>query len=150
MATTTSEVQVYDKFKRNLQDGNIDVDGDTFIMGLSTSTYSPNKATHTVLGDITNEVSGNGYVRQTLASVTLTEPSAGTWRFDSDDAVFSASGGSIIARFYWIFDDTASSPADPLFCYGELDVTPLDVTTTDSNTLTLQVNTSGYYELSGG
>lgn len=150
MATTTSEVVVYDSFKRDLQDGTIDLDGDTWIMGLSTSTYTPDVNTHETLTDITNEVVGNGYARQTLTSVTLTEPTNGTWRFDSADAVFTAAGGSIVARYYWIFDDTPTAPADPLFCYGALDVTPLDVTTTNGNTLTVQVNASGYYELSGG
>jgi len=150
MATTTSEVVVYDSYKRDLQNGTIDVDTDVWIMGLATSTYTPNVATHETLADITNEVVGNGYARQTLVSPTLTEPVAGTWQFDSDDAVFTASGGSIVARVYFIFDDTPTSPADPLFCYGELDVTPLDVTTTDTNTLTVQVNANGYYRLSGG
>lgn len=150
MATTTSEVKVYDSYKRDFQNGTIDVDTDVFIMGLSTTTYVPNYGTHETLTDITNEVTGNGYARQTLASVTLTEPVAGTWQFDSADAVFTASGGSIVARFYWIFDDTPTSPADPLFCSGNLDVTPADVTTTDSNTLTVQVNANGYYRLSGG
>lgn len=150
MATTTSEVVVYDSFKRDLQNGTIDLDGDTWIMGLATSTYTPNVATHETVSDITNEVTGNGYSRQTLTGVALTEPVGGTWQFDSADAVFTASGGSIVARVYFIFDDTPTAPADPLFCYGELDVTPADVTTTDSNTLTLQVNASGYYRLSGG
>ena len=150
MATTTSEVIVYDSYKRDLQDGTIDVDTDVWIMGLTTSTYTPNKATHEALANITNEVVGNGYARQTLASVTLTEPIAGTWQFDSADAVFTASGGSIVARYYFIFDDTPAAPLDPLFCYGALDVTPLDVTTTDTNTLTVQVNANGYYRLSGG
>ncbi len=150
MATTTAQLIVYDSYKRDLQNGTIDVDGDTWIMGLSTSTYTPAAATHEVVANITNEVTGSGYARQTLASVTLTEPVAGTWQFDSADAVFSASGGSIVARYYWIFDDTPTSPADPLFCYGALDDTPADVTTTDTNTLTVQVNANGYYRLSGG
>ncbi len=150
MATTTAELIVYDSYKRDLQNGTIDTDTDVWKMGLSTSTYTPNKATHEILTSITNEVSGNGYARQTLASVTLTEPVAGTWQFDSADAVFTASGGSIVARYYWIYDDTPTSPADPLFCYGALDDTPADVTTTDTNTLTVQVNANGYYRLSGG
>lgn len=150
MGTTTSEVQVYDSYKRDFQNGVIDVDDDTFIVGLSTSVYTPNKATHETLTAITNEVSGNGYARQTLASVALTEPSGGTWQFDSADPVFTASGGSIVARYYWIFDDTPVTPADPLFCYGELDVAPADVTTTDTNTLTIQIHVNGYYRLAGG
>jgi len=150
MATTTGTLNVYDSWKRDLQNGTVDVDGDSFICGLSTSVYVPNAATHEVLADITNEVTGNGYVRQTLAGVSLTEPVAGTWQFDSNDPVFTATGGSIVARFWWVFDDTPAAPLDPLFSYGLLDNTPADVTTTDTNTLTLQVNANGYYRLSGG
>lgn len=150
MATTTANLSVYDSYKRDLQNGTIDVDTDVWIMGLSTSSYTPNAGTHEVLTDITDEVTGNGYARQTLVSPTLTEPVGGTWQFDSDDAVFTAASGSIVARYYWIFDDTPTSPADPLFCFGELDDTPADVTTTDTNTLTLQVNANGYYRLAGG
>lgn len=150
MATTTSEVIVFDSYKRDVQNGTIDVDTDVWIMGLTTSTWVPVKATHEVLADVTNEVVGNGYARQTLTAVTLTEPVAGTWQFDSADAVFTASGGSIVARYYFLFDDTPAAPLDPLFCYGALDITPADVTTTDGNTLTVQVNASGYYRLAGG
>jgi len=150
MATTVAELIVYDSYKRDLQDGTIDVNSDTFKMGLSSSSYTPAKATHEVLADITNELSGNGYSRQTLSSVTLTEPVAGTWQFDSANAVFTASGGSIVARYYWIYDDTPSSPLDPLFCYGALDNTPADVTATNTNTLTVQVSANGYYRISGG
>lgn len=150
MATTTGSLVVYDSWKRDLQNGTIDVDGDTFICGLTTSTYTPVQATHEVLADITNEVTGNGYARQTLVSVTLTEPVAGTWQFDSADPVFTATGGSIVARYWFVFDDTPAAPLDPLFAYGLLDDTPADVTTTDTNTLTLQVHANGFYRLSGG
>lgn len=150
MATTTGTLIVYDSYKREMQNKNVEVDADTFIMGLSTSTYVPNRSTHEALADITNEVVGNGYARQTLAGVALTEPVAGTWRFDSNDPVFTASGGSIVARFWWIFNDTSTTPLDMLCFYGLLDNTPADVTTTDTNTLTIQVNASGYTELSGG
>ena len=149
MATTTGSINVYDKFKRDMANGTIDIDGDTFIMGLSTSTYSP-ADTHEVLASITNEVSGNGYARQTLASVTWTEPAAGTWMFDCDNPVFTASGGSIVAHYWWIFDDTPTSPADPLFAYGFLDDSPADVTTTDGNTLTVTVHANGLFRLAGG
>jgi len=150
MATTTATLVVYDSYKQFLQNGQVDVDTDTWIMGLSTSTYTPIQADHEDITDITDELSGNGYARETLTTVSLTEPVAGTWQFDSDNAVFTASGGSIVARWYWIFDDSTTAPADVLFCYGLLDDTPLDVTTTDTNTLTVQVHANGYYRLSGG
>ncbi len=149
MATTTAEFIAFDTFKRDKINGTIDVDGDTFIVGLSTSTYVPNRSTHEILTDVTNEVSGSGYARQTLASVTLTEPTTGTWMFDSVDPVFTASGGTITARWYWVFDDTPSGPVDPLCFYGNIDDTPADVVVTDGNTLTLEVNVSGWWRYSG-
>lgn len=147
MATTTGSLVVYDSYKRELQNKNVEVDADVFIMGLTTTTYVPNAATHEALADITNEVVGNGYVRQTLTGVTLTEPVGGTWRFDSVDPVFTAAGGSIVAHYWFLFNDTATTPLDMLCFYGFLDNTPADVTTTDTNTLTVQVNASGYTEL---
>jgi len=146
MATTTGTLNVFDSYGRELHNKNVDIDSDVFIAGLTTTTWVPNKATHEALADVTNEVVGNGYARQTLTAVTLTEPVAGTWRFDSADPVFTATGGSIVARFWFLFNDTATSPLDMLCFYGLLDNTPADVTTTDTNTLTLQVNASGYTE----
>lgn len=152
MATTTGTLIVYDSYKRELQNKNVDLNGtpDTFICGLSTSTYVPDRSAHEALADITNEVVGNGYARQTLTGVTLSEPVLGTWRFDANDPVFTASGGSIVARWWWLFNDTSTTPLDMLCFYGLLDNTPADVTTTDTNTLTLQINASGFTELSGG
>lgn len=146
MATTTGTLNVYDSYGRELHNKNVEIDNDVFIIGLSTSSYTPSKSTHEALADITDEVSGNGYARQTLTGVALTEPVAGTWRFDSNDPVFTASGGSIVARYWWMINDTATSPLDMLCFYGLLDDAPADVTTTNTNTLTIQVNSSGYTE----
>lgn len=152
MATTTGSLNVYDSYKREMQNKNVKLSAtaDTFICGLSTTTYVPNKSTHEALADITNEVTGSGYARETLTGVTHTEPVAGTWRFDAVDPIFTAAGGSITAHYWWVFNDTATSPLDMLCFYGFLDATPLDVVTTDTNTLTLQINASGFTELSGG
>lgn len=147
MGTTTGTFNFYDSFKEYLGDGTIDLDGDTFKVLLTSSAYTPNAGTHTTLTDITNELSGNGYARQTLTSVTWTEAS-GTVTFDSADPQWTASGGSIVARYWVLYDDTPTSPADPLIAYGLLDNTPADVTTTDGNTLTASVNASGWFDLS--
>ena len=103
--------EFYDTFREYMGDGTIDLDDDTFIMGLSTSTYTF-ASTHSTLTDITNELSGNGYARDTLTATWVR--SSGTVTFDTDDGAFTASGGSITARRAWIFDDTPTSPADPL------------------------------------
>lgn len=149
MATTTGTIITYDSFKREVLNKNVKIEGspDTFIVGLSTSAYTPNQNTDEALADITNEVTGNGYARQTLANVVLSEPSAGTWRMDCDDPVFSPSGGTLTARWWWMFNDTATSPLDLLCFYGLLDDSVADVVTPDGETLTFQVNASGIFEL---
>lgn len=139
MATTTGTFNFYHHVSERAGDGGIDFDNDTFQVLLTTSTHVP-ADTDTVLTDIDNEVTGNGYARDTLASVTWVR-SGGVTTLDSEDAVFTASGGSIVARYWHLHDSTA----DLLIAYGLLDQTPADVTTTDTNTLTVQVNGSGWF-----
>ena len=142
---------VYNKFKQTLGSGAVDMDADTFKVGLYQSTSNAESAVATIdeLADITNEVAnGSGYTTggATLTGVTWTE-SSGTVTFDFTDPSWTASGGSIAARFAVVYDDTATSPADAPVGYSLLDNTPADVTTTDGNTLTLQINASGMFTL---
>jgi hypothetical protein len=128
----------HDRYKEYMGDNNINMDGDTFEMRLYTS--SSNIAT-TSVGDATtatNEVSGNGYAADVLAT-TWTE-TGGTVTWDSDDAAYTASGGSIVARFAAIIDTTTP---DEVVCHSLLDSAPDNVEVTDGNTLTIQINASG-------
>ena len=138
-----SSIVLYNSWVKKLAEG-ANVSSDTFIVGLTSSSYTPNASTHDELADITNELSGSGYSRQTLASVTF-NLSGGTVTFDAADSVFTASGGTITARYFFIFDDTVAG--DPLVAYGLLDTTPADVAVTDGNTLTLQWNASGIFTI---
>lgn len=61
---------IFNSFPDDVCKGNIDCDTDTFKMLLVTSSYTPNKDTHTKRSDITNEVAnGNGY---TTGGITVT------------------------------------------------------------------------------
>jgi len=136
----------YNSFREYVADGTIDLDTHTFKVMLVASGYTPSTA-HTVKADVTNELStANGYTAggATLGSVTWGH-SGGTATFDATDTVWTASGGSIVARYAVIYDDTAAS--DELVCYILLDTTPADVTTTAGNTLTLQWNGSGIFTI---
>lgn len=136
---------LHDKAKEYMGDGTIDLDGDTFKVKLVSS--ASNAATTSVDGvaSLTNEISGNGYAEATLSSVTWTE-SSGTVTFDAANLVWTASGGSIVARYAVIYDDTVTTPvADPIIAHCLLDNTPADVTATDGNTLTLEINASGIF-----
>jgi hypothetical protein len=68
----------YNSAVDDLAKGNIDFDTDTFYGLLVTSSYVPNKDTHTKRSDVTNEVAnGNGYTTggKSLA-VTVTKDTA--------------------------------------------------------------------------
>lgn len=141
----------YESFREYIADGTIDLDTDTFKVTLHTSSYTPNAGTHTVYADLTNELStANGYTNtgQALGTVTWGH-TGGTATFNADDTIWTASGGSIVARYAVIRKDgTANAIVSPLICYILLDTAPADVTATTGNTLTLQWNGSGILTLS--
>lgn len=146
----TASITFYDSFREYVADGTIDLDTDTFKVTLHTSTYTPNASTHTVYADLTNELStAFGYTNggATLGSVTWGH-SGGAATFDAADTTWTASGGSIVARYAVIRKSgTANAIVDALVAYVLLDTTPADVTTTDTNTLTLAWNASGIFTL---
>lgn len=143
MATFT----FFDEFGKFLGDGTIDLDSHTFKWALTNA--APTPATYDTLSDITQISAGNGYTSggTALTSVTWTETGGGTgvWRFSAADTVFTASGGSIGPfRYAVLYDDTPTSPADPLV--GYLD-NGSAVTITDSNTFTIDVGSGGIFTL---
>ena len=129
------------------------VDLDTSLtvnVSLHTSAYTPNQDTHAVFADVTNQLStANGYTSggQALASMTWTRSGA-IATFDAADTIWTASGGSIVARFAVLrVVGTLDTLVDPLIAWVLLDDTPADVTTTSGNTLTLQWNASGIFRI---
>lgn len=141
--------KVYNKAKEYIGDGTVDLDNDTFKYALFASTYTPaltDTSYTTISGD--EVASGNGYTTGGNAAVGVTwTESSGTVTFDSNDPTWTASGGSIVCRYAVLYDDTDAGKA--LIAYSLLDNTPADVTTTDGNTLTLQLAATGVFQVSG-
>lgn len=148
--------KAYDTFREQIGDGTIDLDDHEYKMILCTSASNASTTTLATYSQITGELTtANGYTAGGVA-ITTSITNANQWlrstntvKFDTDDASWTASGGSITARFAVIYDDTPTSPADPLCCWSLLDNTPADVTVTTGNTLTIQINASGVFTLSG-
>jgi hypothetical protein len=141
--------KLYESAKEFIGDGRIDLDTHAFKIALFLSTSNCNTLTHDELVDLTNQHAGaNGYTTggQALANVTWVR-SGGTTTLDCDNPVWTATGGSITARFAVIYDDTDAG--DALLAVMLLDTTPADVTATDGNTLTISMNASGIVALSG-
>jgi len=111
--------------------GNIDFDTDTFKMMLVTSTYAPNKDTHTKRSDVTNEVSGTGYsAGGSTCALTVTKDTAND-KVTIQPAVVTWTTASITARAYVLYKSRGgASSADELFCYGDFGA---DVTSTAAN-----------------
>jgi len=128
--------------RTKLLDGTFDLDSDTFKMALLLSTSNIGASSTTHVG-VTNEVAnGNGYTTGG-ASITLTLSGTTTVTVDiATDPVWTASGGSITARFAEIYEVSGN-----VLCYALLDSAPADVTATDGNTLTVAANASGVFTL---
>ena len=75
---------------------------------------------HNVVADITNEVTGGGYARQTLASKTVTEDDGNLEAyFDCDTLTFSNLTASNMNAVI-MFRDTGNDATAPLLCYCPL------------------------------
>jgi hypothetical protein len=140
-----ASISVYNTFAHNIARA-VDLSSATVRASLHTSSYSPSQTTNEVYADATNELStANGYTNggQSLTSVTWNRSGA-VATLDAADVVWTASGGSITARYAVLrLLGTFNSLVDPLIAYILLDTTPADVTVTNLNTLTLQWNASG-------
>jgi hypothetical protein len=103
--------------------------------------------TNTVFANLTEISAGNGYSAggATLDSVTLSETS-GTAKVVIADEVITASGGSIGPfRYPDFYNDTPTSPADPLICFFDYGSS---ITLADTETFTADLSDSnGLFQL---
>lgn len=126
--------------KLNTINGDWDLNADTFICALVTSSATLSATTEAWSSISANEVSGSGYSSVNLGALTVTESTGTVTVDDPTDPAYTASGGSIVARWAVIYQ---SGGTGDVLCYCLLDNTPADVTVTDGNTLTITLNASG-------
>src|SRR4029450_13371149 len=83
-------------------------------------TNSAPVATNAVKADITEIAAGNGYTAGgTPAPFSSGAQTSGTYKLVLNDVTFTASGGSIATfRYAVLYNDTPTSPADPLIGWG--------------------------------
>ena len=128
--------------RTDLLNGTFDIDSDTWKCALFLSTSNIGAASTTYAGLTNEHANANGY---TTGGITVALTLAGTTTVTVDittDPVWTASGGSITARFAVIYE-----VGGRVLCYALLDSTPADVTATSGNTLTVQANVSGLFTL---
>lgn len=128
--------------RTSLLNGDFDLNTDTFKMALFLSTSNIGAGSELFSGLTNEHAAANGY---TAGGEAITLTLAGTTTVTVDiatDPVWTASGGSIVARFAVIYEVSGK-----VLCYCLLDDTPADVTATDGNTLTVAANASGVFTL---
>ena len=108
----------FNSFVENLAEKVHNLGADTLKVML---TNTAPVATNTVLLDLTEISAGNGYTAGgTAATISASAQSSGTYKLTLADVVFTASGGSIGPfRYAVLYNDTPTSPADPLIGYWD-------------------------------
>ena len=103
---------------------------------------APSASADAVRGDLTSELAGgNGYTAAGhTVTITASSQTSGTYSLVGNDLVFTAAGGTIGPfRYAVLYNDTPTSPADPLICYWDYGA---NVTLQDGETFTVDFGAS--------
>lgn len=102
------------------------------------SNAAPNVATHVVRADVTELGTANGYTSGGSTIAHATTRASGTVTMNGTNVTFTASGGSIGPfQYIIIYNDTPTSPADPLIAYWDYGSA---LTLLDGESLTIKFN----------
>lgn len=75
--------------------------------------------TNTVLANLTQIANGNGYTTGGASSAMTTSTSTGTAKATGADVTWTASGSMGPFRYADLYNDTPTSPADPLIAWWD-------------------------------
>ena len=125
----------------------MDLDSDTLKVALCNTDPTSGTSIVTdgngVLANVT-EISYTNLSARTLQNVTSTQTS-GTYKLSADDLVLTAAGGSVAAfRYVIIYNDTPTSPADPIVGYYDYGSS---LTLNDGDTFTIDIGANGILTL---
>ncbi len=130
-------------FVENLAEKVHNLQADALTVALTATANAP-VATNSILTDITQISYTNLSAR--VLTVSSSAHTSGTYKLVIADLVLTASGGSVAAfRYIVIYNDTPTSPADPLICWFDYGSS---LTLADGETLTLDFDgTNGLLQI---
>lgn len=115
----------------------VDLSADQLTLALTAAANAP-VATNAVLADLT-QVSYTNLSSRNLTTSSSSQ-SGGTYSLVVADLVLTASGGSVATfRYVVTYDNTPTSPADPLICWHDYSG---NVTLADTETFTYDAGTN--------
>lgn len=132
----------YNKFQQTVEDmaeGVYKCSTDQFTVALCAAANAP-VATNSVLADLT-QISYTNCSSRNLTTASSGQ-TTGTFTHLFADLVLTASGGTVGPfRYVVIYDNTPTSPADPLLCWYDYGS---DITLASGETLTIDFTTSSF------
>lgn len=130
-------------FVENVAEKVHNLQSDALTVALTATANAP-VATNSILSDLTQIAYTNLSAR--VLTVSSSAQTSGTYKLVIADLVLTASGGSVAAfRYIVIYNDTPTSPADPLICWFDYGSS---LTLADGETLTLDFDgTNGLLQI---
>lgn len=138
----------YNKFQNFVEDlieGVHDFDAHTFKVYLSNAT--PSASADTVKADLAEISAGNGYTAGGETTTITTSEASGTGKVVGSDVSWTAASGTIGPfRYVVLYNDTPTSPADPLIAWWDYGS---ELTLNDTESFTVDFDaTNGIFQLS--
>ena len=134
----------FNAFVEHLAEGVHNLTGDSLKVALCAAANAP-VAGNSVLADLTEIAYTNLSARD--LTVSASAQTGGTYKLTIDDPVLTAGGGSVATfRYVVIYNDTPTSPADPLICWFD---NGRDISLIDGDRLTIDFDdANGLFQLS--
>lgn len=126
---------------------NMDLASDTLVVALSNTapgseSSNPTADGNGVLANVT-QISYSNLSSRTLTSVTSTQTS-GTYKLSAADLTLTASGTVPAFRYVYIYNDTVTSPVDPLIGYYDYGTS---LVLNSGDTFTIDIGANGILTL---
>lgn len=118
------DISIYQTFKRYIMEGTFDLVNDTIKAALVSGYTLDEDGDNTWANVSANEITDASYAQQTLTGQSVSSVGTGTGtavkgEWDAADVTFGSLTGTD-PNFLILFDDTPTTPADPLICAMEL------------------------------
>ena len=140
--------RVYSKAKKKILSGDLDLNSTLLRMKLCKGTKAAAVSAYnarSLFASLTHETTNITTPLRTLTNVTVTAVNgSNTIMFDFDNEVWTASGGALSSIQYAVIGLSGSHA----LAWCKLSTAAIDVTA--SNTLTVAINNSGAFTLTGG
>lgn len=142
--------KLYNEAKKKIGNTTLNLAATAFRISLLTSASNFATATLSIFNELTNEIAdGTGYStsgKALTSEVWTVGASAGSYKFDCDDPLWTATGGNIAnikGAVIWL---SAAASANR-FLLVRASLTSSQFTLSSGNTLTLQMNSLGVFTM---